>query len=65
MYQAGLVLEGGGMRGMYTAGVLDFFLDKEIEFGWWEVGEDSGQGNESFVGGGGRRLSIGKPLVTK
>ena len=32
MYQAGLVLEGGGMRGMYTAGVLDFFLDKEIEF---------------------------------
>ena len=32
MYQAGLVLEGGGMIGIYTAGVLDFFLDKEIEF---------------------------------
>ncbi len=32
MYQAGLVLEGGGMKGMYTAGVLDFFLDKEMEF---------------------------------
>ena len=32
MYQAGLILEGGGMRGMYTAGVLDAFLDKEIEF---------------------------------
>lgn len=32
MYQAGLVLEGGGMKGLYTAGVLDFFLDKEIEF---------------------------------
>ena len=32
MYQAGLVLEGGGMKGIYTAGVLDFFLDKEIEF---------------------------------
>lgn len=30
MYQAGLVLEGGGMKGLYTAGVLDFFLDKEI-----------------------------------
>lgn len=30
MYQAGLVLEGGGMKGVYTAGVLDFFLDKEI-----------------------------------
>ena len=23
MYQAGLVLEGGGMKGVYTAGVLD------------------------------------------
>ena len=32
MYQAGLVLEGGGMKGIYTAGVLDFFLEKEIEF---------------------------------
>lgn len=32
MYQAGLVLEGGGMKGVYTAGVLDFFLDKKIEF---------------------------------
>lgn len=32
MYQAGLVLEGGGMKGMYTAGVLDFFLDKGLVF---------------------------------
>lgn len=32
MYQAGLVLEGGGMKGIYTAGVLDFFLDKNIMF---------------------------------
>ncbi len=32
MYQAGLVLEGGGMRGIYTAGVLDLFLDKGIMF---------------------------------
>lgn len=31
MYQAGLVLEGGGMKGVYTAGVLDFFLEKNIE----------------------------------
>lgn len=28
----GLVLEGGGMRGVFTAGVTDFFLDKKIEF---------------------------------
>ena len=32
MYQVGLVLEGGGMKGLYTAGVLDFFLDKGLEF---------------------------------
>lgn len=32
MYQAGLILEGGAMKGIYTAGVLEFFLDKEIEF---------------------------------
>ena len=32
MYQAGLVLEGGGMKGMYTAGVLDYFIEKDMEF---------------------------------
>lgn len=32
MYHAGLVLEGGGMKGLYTAGVLDFFMDKGLEF---------------------------------
>jgi predicted patatin/cPLA2 family phospholipase len=32
MFEAGLVLEGGGMKGVFTAGVLDFFLDKGIEF---------------------------------
>lgn len=28
----GLVLEGGGMRGLFTGGVLDFFLEKGLEF---------------------------------
>ncbi len=28
----GLVLEGGAMRGMFTAGVLDIFLDNDIKF---------------------------------
>ncbi len=28
MNKIGLVLEGGGMRGLYTCGVLKFFLDK-------------------------------------
>lgn len=30
--QTGLVLEGGGMRGVFTAGVLDCFMDRGIEF---------------------------------
>lgn len=32
MFEAGLILEGGGMRGIYTAGVLDSLLDGEIFF---------------------------------
>ena len=30
--KTGLVLEGGGLRGIFTGGVLDFFLEKDIEF---------------------------------
>ena len=30
MSKNGLVLEGGGMRGLYTAGVLDTFMDEKI-----------------------------------
>ncbi len=32
MYNAGLILEGGAMRGVYTAGVIDYLLDKGISF---------------------------------
>ena len=32
MYHAGFILEGGVMRGVYTAGVLDAFLEENIEF---------------------------------
>lgn len=44
MYQAGLILEGGGMRGVFTAGVLDFFLDKDIIFSSC-YGVSAGAGN--------------------
>lgn len=30
MVNAGLVLEGGGMRGIYTAGVLEYFMDQNL-----------------------------------
>lgn len=32
MNNIGLVLEGGGMRGIYTSGVLDFFMEKNLYF---------------------------------
>lgn len=28
--RTGLVLEGGGMRGMYTDGILDVFMDRDF-----------------------------------
>ena len=30
--QSGLILEGGGMRGVFTCGVLDNFMDRGIRF---------------------------------
>ena len=27
-----LVLEGGGFRGIYSSGVLDYFMEKSLEF---------------------------------
>jgi predicted patatin/cPLA2 family phospholipase len=32
MFDTGLVLEGGGMRGVYTSGVLEFFMEKNLYF---------------------------------
>lgn len=32
LLDGGLILEGGGMRGVYTVGVLDFFMKKDIYF---------------------------------
>lgn len=47
----GLVLEGGGMRGVFTCGVLDYFMDSGIEFPY-VVGVSAGALNGlSFVSG--------------
>lgn len=32
MENTGLVLEGGGLRGIYTAGVLEYFMEKDLYF---------------------------------
>jgi len=49
--KVGLVLEGGGMRGLYTAGALEFFMEKGIEFGY-VIGVSAGACNAaSYVSG--------------
>ena len=40
----GLVLEGGGMRGVFTCGVLDYLMDRRIEFPY-AVGVSAGACN--------------------
>lgn len=32
MYKCGLVLEGGGSRGIYSSGILDAFIEKDVKF---------------------------------
>lgn len=50
MYHCGLVLEGGGARGIFTAGVLDAFLDEGIAFPY-VIGVSAGSCNGvSFLG---------------
>lgn len=34
MQNVGLVLEGGGMRGLYTCGVLEYFMEKDLYFNY-------------------------------
>lgn len=40
----GLVLEGGGMRGIFTVGVLDYFMDHQIWFPY-TIGVSAGASN--------------------
>ena len=42
--QTGLVLEGGGMRGIFTVGVLDCFMDHQHYFPY-TIGVSAGASN--------------------
>ena len=47
----GLVVEGGGMKCAYNAGILDAFLDEKIQFGYC-IGVSGGSGNlASYLAG--------------
>lgn len=50
MKRNGLVLEGGGMRGGYTAGVLDAFIEEGVAFDYC-IGVSAGACNAlSYIG---------------
>lgn len=59
MIRAGLVLEGGGTRGIYTAGALEYFLEAGISFNY-VVGVSAGATNAaSYLSGQhGRNLIV-------
>lgn len=54
-YNCGLVLEGGGSRAIYTSGVLDAFMENDIDFPYI-IGVSAGSCNAvSFMGKNYRR----------
>lgn len=59
MAKVSLILEGGGMRGLYTAGVLDYFMDQGLIF-QDIIGVSAGACNSvSYISGQrGRNLDI-------
>ena len=42
--KTGLVLEGGGMRGVFTCGVLDYLMERKVSFPY-TVGVSAGACN--------------------
>ncbi|MFI3288510.1 MAG: patatin family protein [Rikenellaceae bacterium] len=66
MNNRALVLEGGGMRGVFTSGVLDYFLDHNIEFPY-VIGVSAGCSNAlSYLAGQrGRALAIHTTILDK
>lgn len=43
MYKTGLVLEGGAVRGVFSAGVVDYLMEQELEFPY-VIGVSAGSG---------------------
>lgn len=66
MKNTGLVLEGGGMRGIFTAGVLDCFMDNDIYFPY-TIGVSAGACNAlSYLSKQrGRSLSCDTEMLAK
>lgn len=65
-YHTGLVLEGGGFRGIFTAGILDLFLKEDIHFPYL-IGVSAGAAyGVSYVSGQvERNLAVNKVVSDK
>ncbi|QHS21891.1 patatin family protein [Virgibacillus sp. MSP4-1] len=50
-HHTGLMLEGGGMRCAYTVGVLDFFMDNNMEFPYVATASAGALIGSSFIAG--------------
>ncbi|MGD6879409.1 patatin-like phospholipase family protein [Bacillus infantis] len=63
--ETGLVLEGGGMRGVYTAGVLEYFMEQDLYFPYI-IGVSAGACNAaSYISGQkGRNKTVNVDLVS-
>lgn len=59
MYKSALILEGGGMRGLFTSGVLDYFMEKDVNFrSVYAVSAGSGNACSYLAGQKGRACEI-------
>ncbi|MFY0544379.1 patatin-like phospholipase family protein [Brevibacillus sp. H7] len=62
MKQVGLVLQGGGTRGIYTSGVLDFFIEQDV-FPSYVIAVSAGACNAmAYLG---RDKGLGKYMYTE
>ena len=47
----GLVLEGGANRGVFTSGVLDYFMEQDLGKAFrYVIGTSAGAGHEFYFG---------------
>lgn len=61
MKNIGLVLQGGGMRGVYTSGVLDFFMEKDLYF-TYTIAVSAGACNAmAYIA---KQIGLGKTVCT-
>ncbi|USG65013.1 patatin family protein [Brevibacillus ruminantium] len=62
MEKVGLVLQGGGMRGIYTSGVLDFFMERQLFFSYVSAVSAGACNGAVYLA---RQKGLGRTTITK